>query len=104
MTFAELRRAALALPRANEAPHHESWSFRVDGRIFATVPPGETHAHLFLDEAARRRALADHPSAVESLHWGAREVGVRVDLAAIPSEVVVAMLADAWETRRRPAH
>jgi hypothetical protein len=43
LTLDLARALALALPEATEQEHHEMPSFRVRGRIFATVPDG-THS------------------------------------------------------------
>jgi hypothetical protein len=40
MRLATARHFALSLPEAVEAPHFEKSSFRVKGKIFATVPEG----------------------------------------------------------------
>ena len=39
--FERVREFALSLPGATEEPHFDMSSFRVQGKIFATVPPGE---------------------------------------------------------------
>ena len=50
MTSLERARAfALSLPEATEEPHHDMSSFRVRGKIFATVPPDGEHLHVYLD-------------------------------------------------------
>jgi hypothetical protein len=38
-TEATVRRLALSLPETTEEPHHDMTSFRVGGKIFATVTP-----------------------------------------------------------------
>jgi hypothetical protein len=49
---------ALALPEAVQADHHGNPSFRVIGRIFATLPdPG--HMNVMLDEPGVRTAATD---------------------------------------------
>ena len=40
MTADEIRALALSLPEAVEQPHFEKASFRVRGKIFATLAPG----------------------------------------------------------------
>jgi hypothetical protein len=106
VTLAQLRRLALALPDAVEAPHHAMTSFRVRGTIFATVPPEGTHAHLFVDEARRATMLALQPGAYEPLRWGGRVVGLRVTLAKAKAADVGVLLENAWarkkEARRVP--
>jgi hypothetical protein len=102
MKLEAARRLALSLPEAVEAPHHEAPSFRVRGRIFATVPPGETHVHVFVPEPQRDLALAMHPDVLEPLRWGGKVVGLRVALRPATASVVGPLLRAAW-ARRAPA-
>jgi hypothetical protein len=95
-TYAALRRFALSLPEVTEAPHFHFGSFRVRGRIFITVPPGQQHVHLFVAEAQREQALAMHPECVEKLLWGGKVVGVRVALAAAAPAVLERLAQQAW--------
>ena len=53
MKLEQARRFALSLPEVVEAPHHELSSFRIRGKIFATVPPDGKHLHVFVDEQQR---------------------------------------------------
>src|SRR6478672_5062537 len=48
MKIAAVREFALGLPEATEEPHFDFASFRVRGKIFVTVPPDETHIHVFV--------------------------------------------------------
>ncbi|MDR7466128.1 MAG: MmcQ/YjbR family DNA-binding protein [Armatimonadota bacterium] len=50
MKIDRVRRFALSLPEATEEPHSDKSSFRVKGKIFATVPPDGRHLHVFVDE------------------------------------------------------
>src|SRR5262252_5419935 len=52
------RAFALSLPGSTEEPHFEASSFRVRGKIFATVPPDDEHLHVFVDEGEVRAAVA----------------------------------------------
>ncbi len=70
MNIAQVRRQALSLPEATEEPHFHYTSFRVRGKIFATVPPDADHMHVFVDETVRRRALAAEPDFLEELTLG----------------------------------
>lgn len=54
------RRFALSLPETTEEPHFEKSSFRVKGKIFATVPEGGKHLHLQVDPM-RAQARAGRP-------------------------------------------
>lgn len=101
MTPAQVRRIALALPEAREAPHFESASFRIGTKIFATLPPGGAHLHVFVDETDRDRAMALHPAWIETLRWGKRVAGLRVALATADTRTVEHLLARAW-ARKAP--
>ena len=99
MTCDDVRTLALALPEALEAPHFDLASFRVRGKIFATMPPAGTHLHVFVGEEARAQALALHGHCVEKLPWGAKVVGLRVDLARAEAALVEALLRQAWTAK-----
>jgi hypothetical protein len=97
MTPDDVRALALALPGAVELPHHERTSFRVDGKIFATMD--DLGVNVMLDEEPAREAATD-PS-VELLWWGRKLSGVRVALADGDRTVVAELLDEAWRRRRR---
>jgi hypothetical protein len=101
MKIAQVRRFALSLPEVTEEPHFHYASFRVRGKIFATVPPEGEHLHVFVAEQEREIALAVDPEFVEKLHWGARVVGLRESLPKAKPGVVTRLLAQAW-TRKAP--
>jgi hypothetical protein len=63
----QVRRIALSLPEATEEPHFDMTSFRVKGKIFASVPPDETRLHVFVDEPAAAASVAEDPAAFELL-------------------------------------
>ena len=50
MRLETARRFALSLPETTEQPHFEKSSFRVKGKIFATVPVGGKALHVFVGE------------------------------------------------------
>jgi len=99
MTLAEVRRFALGMPEAVEAPHFHFSSFRVRGKIFATVPPEHTHVHIFVGDEHREPALAMHPEFLEKLLWGGKVVGLRVSIAQARPDVVEDLLRAAWATK-----
>jgi len=92
----EVRKVALALPHTTEEPHHNFGSFRVRGKIFVTVPPDESHIHVFVAEEAREAAFALHPEFVEKLTWGGKVVGLRVTLSSAPAAAVTRLVSQAW--------
>lgn len=91
-----LRRIALALPEAREEDHHGKPSFRVGGRIFATLRDATT-VNVMLDEDGIRAAVHDLPAACTERYWGTRLSAVAVDLGAIEPAQLEELLADAWE-------
>lgn len=98
LTVAEARRIALSLPEAIEQDHHGFPSFRVGGRIFATLPDG-AHLNVFLDDLEVAMAVGSAPTACEELWWGRRLRGVRVDLRGAGADLVGDLLADAWQRK-----
>ena len=99
MKIAEVRRFALSLPGVTEAPHFDKSSFRVRGKIFATVPPGGSHLHVFVDEVQRERMTSVAPEAYEKLWWGEKVVGLRVALSLAQSQHVKELLEAAWHLK-----
>jgi hypothetical protein len=98
ITVAEARGLALALPEATEQDHHGFPSFRVRGRIFATLPD-DTTLRVLIDEDAVEEAVAAAPDQCSVLRWGAKVSGVAVHLPAADRDTVADLLADAWRRR-----
>ena len=99
MKFEALRRFALSLEGTTESPHHHYASFRVNGKIYVTVPPALTHIHVFVPDDAREQALAMYPEAMAKLLWGGKVVGVRVSLDAAAGPEVKALVRLAWASK-----
>jgi hypothetical protein len=95
MDEAGARAAALSLPEAVEHDHHGSPSFRVGGKIFATLPDPD-HLNVMVEEEEIRAAVAENPSVCEEQWWGRRLAAVRVDLTAADEALVSELLIDAW--------
>jgi hypothetical protein len=102
LTLQQARRFALSLPETTEEPHHELSSFRVRGKIFATVPPDRLRLHIFVEEQQREAAIVMEPAAIEKLWWGSKVRGVRVLLAQAKSELVSELLYAAWCRKAPP--
>ncbi len=96
MNLQQARKFALCLPETTEVPHFEYTSFRVCGKIFATVPPDGAFMHIFVDEYQRAPLMATHPDIFTALHWGAKVVGVRVLLAQADADTVNRLLTQSW--------
>jgi hypothetical protein len=93
---------ALSLPDTTEEPHFDMASFRVRGKIFATVPPDGEHLHVFVGEGEVHAAVAEDPAAFEPLLWGRRLSGLRVRIAAAPAHRITELLEESWR-RKAPA-
>jgi hypothetical protein len=99
VTLEQARRLALALPEAAEEPHFDKWSFRVRGKIFATVPADGEHLHVFVDETLTDAVVTAKPTAFAQLWWGKQAVGVRVSLRAAGARAVAALLEQSWRRK-----
>ena len=97
MKLATVRKFAMSLPEVSEEPHHDYVSFRVRGKIFVTVPPGEEFIHVFVPEEIREHALAVHGAFLEKLFWGAKALGLKVRLAEAEAEAVKLLVRQAWK-------
>jgi hypothetical protein len=93
-----VRRLALALPEVVEEDHHGRPSFRVAGRIFATLWDA-AHMNVMLDEPGIRTAVQGNPGVCTEFWWGKRLRAVQVDLASSDQGLAGELLADAWEQK-----
>jgi hypothetical protein len=98
VSLEEARRLALALPEAVEQDHHGRPSFRVAGKIFATLWDEET-MNVMLDEGGILTAIHDYPEACEGVWWGKKLAAVRVTLPRVESDKLAELLTEAWELR-----
>ncbi|HWF01504.1 MAG TPA: MmcQ/YjbR family DNA-binding protein [Caulobacteraceae bacterium] len=97
MTLDEVRRSALALPQAVEMDHHGIPSFRVAGKIFATLRSEPPKLMVKLDAEDQRNLSEAYPDAVAPVPggWGRRgSTFVRYDL--IEAEFAAMLLRLAW--------
>jgi hypothetical protein len=99
MKIEAVRRFALSLPQTAEQPHFDLSSFRVNGKIFATVPPGDTHLHVFVGDDERGLMAVAQPKAYETLMWGKRAAGLKVTLSAAKARDVEHLLRSAWRRK-----
>ena len=70
MTEDDIRTLALSLPLAEEHPHFDRASFRVKGKIFATLPPGGEEVVLKLLPEIKESLRQSDPEAVRALPGG----------------------------------
>ena len=93
----DVRGLVLGLPEVVEAPHHDRTSFRVGGRIFATMPADGASVNVLLPEEEARAAAGG--GGAELLWWGRRVSGVRVALADADADMLADLLEDGWRRR-----
>lgn len=96
-----VRKFALSLPDATEEPHFHFDSFRINGKIFATMPPSNDLLHVFAPEEDREAAIAAHPETCEALQWGKRVAGVKVDLTSADRPLVEDLLRAAYDSKSK---
>jgi len=87
MDLAEVAQLALGLPEAVEQDHHGMRSFRIDGKIFATLPD-EQHVRIMLDQEDILAAVAEEPHACTEGWWGKRLACVVVEIQQAPRPLV----------------
>jgi hypothetical protein len=94
------RKIALGFPETVEQEHFGNPSFRVHGRIFATVPD-ETHLNVMIDPFDVDAVVRAEPGTCAELLWGKAVRGVRVSLLRASPAIVEKLLRAAW-TRKAP--
>jgi hypothetical protein len=92
------RALALSLPGTVEADHHGRPSFRVDGKILATLW-NDDRMNVMLSEGAIRTAVGESPDACLEVWWGKRLAAVGVTLSAVEEPFLRQLLEDAWERK-----
>ncbi|HEY9478093.1 MAG TPA: MmcQ/YjbR family DNA-binding protein [Microbacteriaceae bacterium] len=96
------RQLAMALPHVTEQDHHGIPSFRVSGKIFATVPD-EDHLRIMLDEHAIRAAAYENPDVYHEFYWGKRLACLLVDLGGVTQQQLSELLTEAWLDKAPPS-
>jgi hypothetical protein len=89
---------SLGLPEVVELDHHGRPSFRVGGKIFATLWDDE-RMNVMLDEGGILTAVESAPDVCEQVWWGKRLAAVGVMLARADRDLLGELLADAWEQK-----
>lgn len=101
MRLETARQFALSLPETTEEPHFEKSSFRVRGKIFATVPEGGKLLHLSVDPDEGRALIEGQSEAFSLIVWGKRQKTdwIRVTLAKADRAQLCELLEDAWRRK-----
>lgn len=94
---AEVRRLALSQPEAVEADHHGFPSFRVRGKIFATLREAPPRLMVKLSAEDQHNFVEGHPGVVVPVpgYWG-RKGSTFVDLTEADGALVETLLRLAW--------
>ena len=97
MTADEFRNLALDLPGAEERSHMGHPDFRVGGKIFATLGPGEEWGMVKLDPEQQQDFVETEPNAFEPVTggWGLKGA-TKINLKAAHEPGVVRALDAAW--------
>jgi len=97
MTQDDIRSLALSLPQAEEQPHFDRASFRVKGKIFATLPPGGAHVVLKLLPEIKESLKQTDPEAVIPLPGGWDRGGwTQIAIGSIDREKLADLVRHAW--------
>lgn len=91
----------MSLEAVTEEPHHNYSSFRIQGKIFVTIPPNEDFIHVFVAEEDREPVLALYPEFIEKLLWGGKVMGLRITMESAKAAVVRSLVDKAYRTRVR---
>jgi hypothetical protein len=97
MTADQFRRLALSLPETAESAHMNHPDFRVKGKIFATLGPGEKWGMVKLTPEQQQQFMNAEPDVFEpcSGAWGERGC-TNVKLRAAKKATVLPALVAAW--------
>jgi hypothetical protein len=98
LTTDEARALALGMPGATESDHHGRASFRVSGRIFATLWTDRT-MNVMAGEERIRAAAETRPEACREFLWGQRLAAVQVDLDRADADLLEDLLDHAWRRK-----
>ncbi|NBB16909.1 MmcQ/YjbR family DNA-binding protein [Caulobacter sp. SLTY] len=97
MTQDDIRALALSLPLAEEQPHFDRASFRVKGKIFATLPPGGEQLVLKILPEIKESLKQSDPEAVIPLPGGWDRGGwTLLDIERMDDEKLANLIRLAW--------
>jgi hypothetical protein len=96
MNGEQLRKLALSLPQASEAPHFDRIAFRTPKRIFATLAADRQSANLKLEPDQQAALVESHPAAFRAIEggWG-RQGWTTMTLAEVSVAEAKSVLIDA---------
>lgn len=95
---ATFRRLVLAMPDVEEGAHQGHADFRLGGRVFATLQPGETVGMVVLPQARQQELLQRGTPGLRAASgaWG-RAGCTLFELAAVTDSALGELLTDGWQ-------
>jgi hypothetical protein len=81
-----------------EQEHWGNPSFRIRGKIFATLPD-DGHVNVMLDPFDVEPVVRDDPRSCEETMWGKQLVGVRVSLKQASPTMIKSLFEAAWRRK-----
>ena len=101
MTHDDIRAIALSLPEAQEHPHFDRASFRVRGKIFATLPPvqadGVQKVVLKLPVLVKESLQQTDSSAIVSLGNWDKGGWTQLDIGRMDEDRMADLVRLAWK-------
>ncbi len=95
LTPNDVRKLALSLPEAEEQAHFDKPSFRVRGKIFATLWEKEKRAVLKLSHEEQDAFVRMQPDVFAVTPWG-HQGWTSVELARVDRALFEKLLGEAW--------
>ena len=97
MTVNEFGKLALSLPQVVESAHMGHPDFRVGGKIFATLWPGNEYGMVKLTPEQQAAFVGVKPDAFSPVNgsWG-RRGATRINLRTVRKKILLEALTAAW--------
>ena len=96
MTVEDIRALCLSLPEAQEHPHFDRASFRVRGKIFVTLPPGDARIVLKLPVEIKDVLRDTDAEAWVSLGGWDKGGWTQLEIGRMESEKLADLVRLAW--------
>jgi YjbR len=101
VTLGSVRRIVNSLPEAVEQDHHGIPSFRIKGRIFATLWD-PSRLNIMLSPVRIVELVEENPQFCREIWWGRRLSCVQLDLLLSRIQLVEALLTEAYIYKKAP--
>lgn len=97
----DLRKLAFQLDGVIEQPHHHLASFRINGKIIATMPADGSFLNVFVAEPVREQMLGMYPDAYEKVWWGKKVMGLKVLPDKAHRDDILSLLQSAYRDKTK---